>query len=117
MAESDSQDLSQADIDAVGSKLASWADSLAGPERALAHILVERARQLTPGAVTIERIAADMDASVRSIVRDLNIARTPIAWARTEPVWNRANPRAASEYDYYGDENELILKDVLNSRR
>ena len=48
-AETGSQDLSQADIDLLGSKLATWAETMSGTQRSIAQLLVEHARELTPG--------------------------------------------------------------------
>jgi hypothetical protein len=116
MTESNISNLSQADIDSVGSKLASWADSLPESERSLAQLLVEHSRQLTPGNVMLRRIAADMRASAMEIVRGINLPRTPVAWAKVGPVWQRAIPRQA-EYDFYGDDVELIQQVIVTQKR
>ena len=116
-AETGSQDLSQADIDSLGSKLATWAETMSGTQRSIAQLLVEHARELTPGSLAVDRVAVDLGAATRSVMRDLNFLRTPVAWARADPVWNQANPRQGGEYDYYGDEYKLIQQVIVTVKR
>ena len=103
------QDMSQADIDSLGIKLAGWADTLSGAERAIAQQLVDRTRALTPANLAVRRLADDLSASALGLIKNLNLRASPVAWVKTEPVWERANPQIASEYNY-GDEITLIQR-------
>ena len=67
------QDMSQADIDSLGTKLASWADALSGVERSIAQQLVERARALTPANLAVGRLADDLTASALALIKNLNL--------------------------------------------
>jgi hypothetical protein len=109
-AESDIPELSQADIDSLGSKLAAWAETLSGAERAIAQQLVERTRELTPASVAVGNIAIDLTASALALIKNLNLPASPIAWAKTGPSWQQNLPRLAAEYDYYGDQFALIQR-------
>ena len=115
--QSDFQDMSQADIDSLGSKLAAWAESLSGTERSIAQQLIERTRALTPASLAVGRIAADLSASARSLIRSLNLPTTPIAWVKTGPVWEQHNPPQLAEYNYYGDEITLIQRVDVTLKR
>jgi hypothetical protein len=103
------QNMSQADIDSLGTKLASWADALSGVERSIAQQLVERARALTPANLAVGRLADDLTASALALIKNLNLNASPMAWVRTGPVWQQNLPQIASEYNY-GDEITLIQR-------
>ena len=104
------QDMSQADIDSLGTKLASWADTLSGAERSIAQQLVERTRALTPANLAVRRLADDLSASALGLIKNFNLPASPVAWAQTEPTWQQRNdPQIASEYNY-GEEIILIQR-------
>jgi hypothetical protein len=112
----DRPDVSQADIDALGSKLAAWSESLSGAERAIAQQLVERARTLTPATLAVNRISADLNSATRALINKLNLPLTPVGWAQIGPVWQKANPTVAEDYNYYGDQITLIQRVDLTIR-
>jgi hypothetical protein len=103
------QDMSQADIDSLGTKLAGWADTLSGVERSIVQQLVERTRALTPANLAVGRLADDLTASALALIKKLNLNASPVAWVRTGPVWQQTNPQYASEYNY-GEEITLIQR-------
>jgi hypothetical protein len=108
--ESDVQNMSQADIDVLGTKLAAWTDTLSGVERAIAQQLVERTRELTPASLAVGRIADDLAASALALIKNLNLPASPIGWAQTGPVWQQRLESPVGEYNYYGDQIKLIQR-------
>ncbi|MFI6150489.1 hypothetical protein [Streptomyces sp. NPDC051109] len=96
------------DITAFTERLSEWSASLPAGEQALAEVLLQYTRDLQPGDVRRRQLIASLDEATRSAISSVRdqwkrTARGPIAWARTEPSWEKANPRvgggAIEEYE------------------
>lgn len=84
--------LSQDDINNFAAKLSKWSEKLSAEERSLAQLLVQHARELTPQAVALTRITADLRASAKRIVSSIIPPnKAAEAWVRIDPVWERKN--------------------------
>lgn len=96
------------DIKAFSDRLAEWSESLSPAEQSLAQVLMQYTRDLQPGDVRRRQLIASLDEATQAAIESVKeqwkrTARGPIAWARTEPSWEKANPRvgggAIEEYE------------------
>ncbi|MCW3815824.1 hypothetical protein ONA91_15365 [Micromonospora sp. DR5-3] len=86
------------DITAFAERLSEWSRSLPAAEQSLAEVLLQYTRDLQPGDVRRRQLIASLDEATRSAIESVReqwkkTARGPIAWVRTEPSWEKANPR------------------------
>jgi hypothetical protein len=63
---------SQREIEAFASRLAGWTESLPEGERSIAQLLVERARELTPEKIVLDKITLDLRQSAHAVIEALN---------------------------------------------
>ena len=82
------------DISALTNQLNEWSGQLPPGERSVAQLLVQHARDLTPGDVQRKQLVGDIDSAVQALIHSMREKWKDVAggvWVDTGPVWEKKN--------------------------